>query len=178
MEICRQRLDFELIKMETSMRVFHEHFNSPIHHEGVDVWVLCADTLAVNPALDIENYIQVNELNTQNDSGYIEEFLDNPWIKIIIRGIENFQYAYDDPIQSVARRREYFHNFQEQIIGCIDILYANPAVRYPKPLLEEAISVVVDGNAYNAFVDCSMSNPWVRIVIGSLERVINAGQEV
>lgn len=53
MEICRQRLDFELIKMETSMRVFHERFNTPIHHEGVDVWVLCADTLAVNPALDV-----------------------------------------------------------------------------------------------------------------------------
>ena len=162
--------------METSMRVFYEHFNTPNHDEGVDVWVLCADTLAVNPALDIENYIQMNGLNGADDSGYIEEFLDNPWIKIIIRGIQRFQYTFDDPIESVARHREYFHNPQGQRIGCIDILYANPATRYPKPLLEEAICVVVDGNAYNAFVHASMDNPWVRIVIGKLNDVINAGQ--
>lgn len=160
------------------MRVFHEHFNSPIHHEGVDVWVLCADTLAVNPALDIERYIQAHGLNTQNDSGYIEEFLDNPWVKIVIRGIQRFQYVFNDPIASIARHREYFHNPQGQNIGCIDILYANPAERYPKPLLEEAIFNVVDGNAYNAFVHASMDNPWVRIVIGKLNDVINVGQEV
>ncbi len=163
--------------METSMRVFYEHFNTPNHDEGVDVWVLCADTLAVNPALDIERYIQAHGLNTQNDSGYIEEFLDNPWIKIIIRGIENFQYNFDAPIQAVARRDEDFH-YLGDVVGYMHILYANPSIQNPKPLLEEAVYAVVDGDAYNAFVDCTMSNPWVRVVIRGLNMLINDGEEV
>lgn len=159
------------------MRVFYEHFNTPNHDEGVDVWVLCADTLAVNPALDIENYIQMNGLNGADDSGYIEEFLDNPWIKIIIRGIQRFQYTFDDPIESVAMRDEDFHHLDD-IIGHMHILYARPSIRNPKPLLEEAVYAVVEGDAYNAFVDCSMSNPWVRIVIRNLNALINVAQEV
>ncbi len=114
------------------------------------------------PAVDyaIQNYVNDNSYNA-----YVEEWLDNPWLKVVILGINNLHYDFDpdgyavyqQPLQTAFGNAHLF------------VIFANPQIANPKPLLDNVVYHLVNNNSYNAFVE--LNNPWVRIVIIGLNNL-------
>lgn len=117
--------------------------------------------------LHIQQYERVNQ--SENISIYEEEWLDDPWIKILIRGMERLRFTFDKIAkQSVKGIASYIQKINED--AQIAIFFANPAIVNPKPILDNAVDIFVNGRAYNAFVDTT-KYPYVRIVILGLNNL-------
>lgn len=113
------------------------------------------------PRATMDTHIHQYEMehHGQNISAYEEEWLDDPWIRVLIRGAEHLQFQFNHIAQNIA-------SFVQDLTphAQIAILFANPAFVNPKPALDNAVDVFVNGRAYNAFVDVT-KYPYVRIVI-------------
>lgn len=109
------------------------------------------------------------EHHGQNISAYEEEWLDDPWIRVLINGMERLQFDFGQVAgQVVDGIASYIQDLENH--AQIAILFANPAFINPKPALDNAVDVFVNGRAYNAFVDVT-KYPYVRIVIIGLNNL-------
>lgn len=97
-------------------------------------------------------------------SDYVEEWLDDPWLRLVICGIGSLNYDFDNRINGIATFDENLPNE-----GHICILFAHPNIKNPKIILDDAVMRLTNGCSYNAFV--SMHYPYVRIVIWGLNNL-------
>ena len=118
-----------------------------------------------DPTATMREHIQqyMTRHQGENISIYEEEWLDDPWIRILINGADRLQFDFDRvgdlAVDGIA---SYIQNLNER--AQIAIFFANPAFVNPKPVLDNAVDIFVANRTYNAFVDITRY-PYVRIVI-------------
>ena len=124
-----------------------------------------------DPTATMQHFVQQYEMVHPGDniSIYEEEWLDDPWIRILINGAErlqfNFNHVGDLAVNGIA---SYIQDLNER--AQIAIFFANPAFVNPKPALDNAVDIFVANRSYNAFVDITRY-PYVRIVIIGLNNL-------
>lgn len=120
-----------------------------------------------DPRATMEFHIHQYEMayHGQNISKYEEEWLDDPWIRVLIRGTEHLPFQFNHIAQNIASFVQELEQHAQ-----IAIFFANPALINPKPALDNAVDIFVNGRAYNAFVDTNRY-PYVRIVIIGLNNL-------
>jgi hypothetical protein len=105
-------------------------------------------------------------VNGREFSDYVEEWLDDPWLRLVICGISSLNYEYGTRFNGIATFDEVLPNG-----GRICILFAHPNIKNPKPVLDNAVMQVTNGCSYNAFVEHTKNYPYVRIVIWGLNNL-------
>lgn len=55
--------------------------------------------------------------------------------------------------------------------GKMAILRGRPQSENPTSLMNDAVSKYVDNSPYNEFIEIEMDNPWVRVVVGGINKL-------
>lgn len=105
----------------------------------------------------VESYIK--SIGSPEYSQFIDEFLDDPWIRVIITNITNLQGWENESDDVWSRHIEI--NRQAQI----KLLYGGFNSANPKSFMDNAVSCEVKHNSYNEFIEDTLDNPWLRIII-------------
>jgi len=101
---------------------------------------------------------------------FVEEWLDNPWIRMIFWGLENIDYV---PYQGGIQRRDFeLIEGDGMFTGAnLIILKADEGIENPKPMIESALIDAVNGASYNAFILSSLNYPWIKIAITGINNL-------
>ena len=118
-----------------------------------------------NPQPAVDQAVLAFVDNRQEYNDYVEEWLDDPWLRLVICGISSLNYEYGNRFNGIATFDEDLPNG-----GHICILFAHPKIKNPKPILDNAVMQLTNGCSYNAFVD-THNYPYVRIVIWGLNNL-------
>lgn len=128
-----------------------------------------------NPAPSINRAIQglIRQPNIYDTVYYefVEEWLDDPWLRLIIRGINTLHYNPLPKNNAVGHYVEQWNNPVTGMPSALHILYVPPLIPNPKQVLDDAVMDVVQGSSYNGFVESSLQNPYVRVVIVGLNNI-------
>lgn len=131
---------------------------------------------------DPKNVIQSTIKNyAKNHNGtisiFIEEWMDNPRLSLVINGIENLKYKFNTK-SGIASYVERWTTGSRKIK--LGIFYAKPEIENPQQLLDNTIANFIENESYNIFVSSSY-NPWVKIVFTGINNVkmkpYNVGSE-
>ena len=146
------------MKREKIMRTFHHIFNNVNGGGLAELKIFIADPLNRDPNAQIEEAVQ-QFVHGRLYNDYIEEWLDDPWLRLVICGIGFLVYNYNQQ-NGVA-------SFHEALPGNghIYVLFAHPKIKNPKLVLDNVVDGITNGLSYNAFVEHTRNNPYVRIVI-------------
>lgn len=101
---------------------------------------------------------------------FIEIHLDNPWIRIIIQGINELYYKSFKP--SIFKNVEMFQQDLIKTRSSVAIFRGGLDSEKPIAYMNDVVSEYVGQKGYNEFVEIHLDNPWVRVVftdINSLE---------
>lgn len=139
------------------MKMFHHIFQHVNNGQFAEMKIFIADPRNRNPQSEVENAVQYF-VNGRLYNDYVEEWLDDPWLRLVICGIGSLTYNYNQQ-NGVA---SFYENLPG---GGIYILFAHPNIGNPKPVLDNAVMQLTEGRSYNAFVEHTRNNPYVRIVI-------------
>lgn len=154
------------------MRTFNAYLDRT--HNGAPpahLVIFNEDASMRDPRATMDSHIHQYEMehHGQNISAYEEEWLDDPWIRVLINGMERLQFDFDQVRdQAVNGIASYIQNLGNH--AQIAIFFANPAIVNPKPALDNAVDIFVNGRSYNAFIDIT-KYPYVRIVIIGLNNL-------
>ncbi len=119
------------------------------------------------PALDSAIHGFVTQGPCINKDGYyefVEEWLDDPWLRLVIRGINSLRFLQLYRGGIVRHYSDWWKN-PDGTKSEIHILFVPPQTTDPKQVLDEAVMYIADGKPYNAFVESSLQNPWIRVVL-------------
>lgn len=140
---------------------------------GGSVVIFSEDPGIRDPKPNVERAV-ANEVGNDSYMEFIEDWLDNPWVSVVLKNIditdldfhhiEGFNDNVDDAVIDL-------HNEGDEPVGHLHVLFVNPDIQNPSPLMETALLSVVDNNSYNAFVDSNLDNPWIKIVIIGLNNL-------
>lgn len=159
--------------MQFFYKQFTEYAQGPGHM--VDFAIFSESPYVQNPAPSISNAIQglISQPQIEDTVYYefVEEWLDDPWLRLIIRGIGALHYVPVPLHNNVMHFREEWANPVTGMHSELHILYVPPQTPNPKQVLDDAIIDVVQGSSYNGFVDSSLRNPYVRVVIVGLNNI-------
>lgn len=159
------------------MQFFYKQFNDYGQGPGhmVDFAIFSESPYVQNPTPAINNAIQglINQPQIQDIVYYefVEEWLDDPWLRLIIRGIGTLHY---DPLPENNVVNHFGYSWNNPVTGMpseLHILYVPPQTPNPKQILDDAVMSVVQGRSYNGFVESSLQNPYIRVVIVGLNSI-------
>lgn len=159
------------------MQFFYRQFLGYNQEPGhmVDFAIFSESPYVQNPTPLINNAIQglINQPQIQDAVYYefVEEWLDDPWLRLIIRGINTLHYNPLPNNNAVGHYAEQWNNPFTGVFSELHILYIPPQTPNPKQVLDDAVMDVVQGRSYNGFVDSSLRNPYVRVVIVGLNNI-------
>lgn len=133
---------------------------------------ISCDLKANNPkgTLDfaVNKYV-LNEVFNQ----FIEIDLDNPWLRLIIKDINELNF--------VNKNFEQFNDvevFEQELInkngnknGRIAILRGGLKSEKPIGYMNEVVRFFVGPNLSNQFIEIYLDNPWVRVIIFDINKI-------
>ena len=156
--------------MVEKVTVYKHSLDNVAKNKKAEMALLLANPLNPNPKKDIENALSAY---VENDDycDFVEEWLDNPWLKLVIKGIENLNYSLNKKTNIAFWKSEW--KTKSGLIR-MGIFYANPSVTNPQVLLDNRIIDFVGGNAYNAFVASGENNPWVKIALVGINNAFSS----
>jgi len=129
--------------------------------EYADFIIYSANPRNRNPKIEVDDAI--NRCVGENEyTEFVEEWLDNPWVRIAIIGIEYLDYK-DSPD---GTRRAYikFDGWGGKNVH-VYVLYVPSSTPNPKKILDDAVVEIAANRLYNAFIDSSLCNPYLRVLI-------------
>ena len=141
--------------------VYKHSLDNVKKNKKAEMALLLASPLNPNPRKDIEKELNAYVKNSDY-CDFVEEWLDNPWLRLVIIGIENLNYSFNKKTNIASWKNEWR---TESGLIRMGIFYANPSVPNPQSLLDEKVINFVGRNAYNAFVASGANNPWVKIAL-------------
>ena len=102
-------------------------------------------------------------------SQYVEEFLDNPWTRVLITSKDGF---------SVEKRKGYVVYSQElpgrpMLSGScrISILVGGLGRVNPNSYMNAMVDDFIGTEGHNTYIESSLKNPWVRVVITGINEL-------
>lgn len=156
--------------MAEKVSIYKHSLNNVAKNKKAEMALLLASPLNPNPKKDIEKAL--NDYVASDDyCDFVEEWLDNPWLRLVIKGIENLSYSFNKRTNIASWMNEWR---TESGLIRMGIFYANPSVSNPQILLDNRIIDFVGGNAYNAFVASGENNPWVKIALVGINNAFSS----
>lgn len=100
---------------------------------------------------------------------YVEEYLDNPWVRVLITSIEEF----------TAEERKGYSLYYKDLPGVsgvdgpcqISILVGGFGKVNPNAFMDYMVFDYIGERGHNTFIDPSMKNPWVRVIITGINNL-------
>lgn len=150
-------------------------FSHQLHHrpskkeENVDFALFSESPYNQNPVPALDSAIKefVVQGPLVNEDGYyefVEEWLDDPWLRLVIRGINSLRFSQLHRGSIVKHYHDEWPN-PDGSESEIHILFVPPQTFQAKQFLDEAVMYIANDRAYNAFVESSLQNPWIRVVL-------------
>ncbi len=112
--------------------------------------------------LDYVGYRSYNE--------FIENTLDNPWVRIIIEGINEFDYIKNEKYEI------FEYTFQKK--GKISVLRGGFKEGSPNEFMDKIVSDYIGYKAYNEYIESTFDNPWVRVIIEDINELNYENKEI
>lgn len=115
-----------------------------------------------------------NYVGRQRYYDFVEEWLDNPWIRVVMFGLENLgPYMIPSRINGVSLCKIPLVSGNGNVYreAKLIILMANSTIANPKPIIERALIDAVDGASYNAFILSSLNYPWIKVVVTGINNI-------
>lgn len=140
------------------MKIYTKQLENTIGSNQAFLKIFIENPMKDNPEQNINDAVRVFA-NGRAYNDYVEEWLDNPWVRIAIVGIGFLNYIFNRDV-GIATFEEELDNG-----GRIYVLFAHPKMKNPKIALDDEVVRITAGNAYNAFVEHSRNNAYVRVVI-------------
>ncbi len=101
---------------------------------------------------------------------YVEEYLDNPWIRVLITSKDGF---------SVEERKGYvvFHRDLPTREGSFErcemsILVGGLGRVNPNSYMNAMVDDFIRTTGHNTFIDSTQKNPWVRVIITGINELL------
>jgi len=60
---------------------------------------------------------------------------------------------------------------KEQAVGKMAVLRVAPQIQDPESIMTKAVTKYVGNNPYNEFVEIYLDNPWIRVIIGGINKL-------
>ena len=102
-------------------------------------------------------------------SQYVEEYLDNPWTRVLITSKDGFS----------VEEREGYVVYSQELPGrpvlseaCrISILVGGLGRVNPNSYMNAMVDYFIGTTGHNTYIDSSLKNPWVRVVITGINEL-------
>lgn len=102
-------------------------------------------------------------------SQYVEEYLDNPWTRVLITSKDGFS----------VEEREGYVVYSQELPGrpvfseaCrISILVGGLGRVNPNSYMNAMVDNFIGTTGHNTYIDSSLKNPWVRVVITGINEL-------
>lgn len=107
-------------------------------------------------------------VKSQRYYDFVEEWLDNPWLRVVFLGLENIPFK---PYYGLKKFEQTLVRGNIYTESKLIILWDDTGSKNPKPIIEGAIVNIVNGASYNAFVLSSLNNPWIKVVITGIDNL-------
>jgi len=147
------------------------------------VVVLTGGLLKPSPSefleIEVKRFVRSNELKClfkgtkltpQGWYMFVEEHLDNPWLRILVWGIEKDELFTRCEIDDRLRYEEFVRNDNNLII-----IKGGFGESNPKAYMDEVVMELVKNRGYNQFIEATLTNPYYRILlfnINDLEQIV------
>ncbi|WP_055445552.1 hypothetical protein [Lacinutrix himadriensis] len=103
---------------------------------------------------------------------FIEIYNDNHWIRIIISGINEFEYT---KLEHSSDNVEYFQynlmNGEENKNSSFSILRGGLKSERPLEFMNNEVLKYAKGKTYMHFIEIHRDNPWVRLVLFGIDNL-------
>lgn len=101
---------------------------------------------------------------------FIEEWLDNPWVRVVLFGLEYLEPSFGDFFGVRYFKADLVAG--DPYLGAkLIILWEQTGSENPKPIIENALNHAIEGGTYNAFVLSTLDYPWIRVVITGINNL-------
>ena len=133
-----------------------------------DVFILIGGLKEDNP----EAYLTAasSYLMEDDDYGdYIEEYRDNPWVRVLITNLDHFikqdKDKYTLYYRDLPGREVYGQRCQ------ISILVGGVGKVNPNSYMDAMVYDYIGNEGHNTFIDASLTNPCVRVIITGINEL-------
>lgn len=102
-------------------------------------------------------------------SQYVEEYLDNPWTRVLITSKDGFS----------VEKREGYVVYSQDLPGTpilsetcrISILVGGLGRVNPNSYMNAMVDDFIGTNGHNTYIESNLKNPWVRVVITGINEL-------
>ena len=94
---------------------------------------------------------------------YVEEYLDNPWVRVLITSKEGF--SQEDKEGFVVFKRQLPTRAGSLEICEMSILVGGLGRVNPNSFMNAKVDEYIEYRGHNTFIDSNLKNPWVRVII-------------
>ena len=135
-----------------------------------DVFILIGGLKEDNP----EAYLTAASSYLMEDddySDYIEEYRDNPWVRVLITNLDNFTKREDEDDKYTLYYRDLpGRNVYGQRCK-ISILVGGVGKVNPNSYMDAMVYDYIGSEGHNTFIDASLTNPCVRVIITGINEL-------
>jgi len=126
---------------------------------------------AINPKGILDSIVS-RYVGTEGYNEFVEIHLDNPWLRIIIKDINELNF-----VQNTLPAFLDVEVFEQTLIaksgnqnGRIAVLRGGLDSDKPTSYMSAAVTSFVGSKLYNEFVEIYLDNPWVRVIIFDINK--------
>ena len=136
--------------------------------EEKDVAILCGGLQKENPEaylIEASEYLMDGDKHNE----YVEEYLDNPWVRVLITSIDYFK-----PEETVG-----YSSYYKALPGApgvdgpcgVSILVGGLGRVNPNSYMDNMVFDYIGNRGHNTYIDHTMKNPWVRVIVTGINQL-------
>lgn len=119
---------------------------------------------------ELKSLLKGSKLKSKSAYTFVEEHLDNPWLRVLVWGVENVNLFSRHVFNNGLKYEEFVRNDDNLIIirGGFD-------APNPKRYMDAIVMELVQNRGYNQFIEATLTNPYYRILlfnINELEEIV------
>ncbi len=128
--------------------------------------IITCDSCVTNPKTILDNIVS-NYVDHELYNEFIDINTDNPWMRVIVRGINELNYNSNIiPSYGDVQVCEYvLSNTLSPNSGQLSILRGGLHSETPIAYMNSAVTAYTNRRLHNQFIEIFKDNPWVRLII-------------
>ena len=115
---------------------------------------------------ELKSLLKGSTLKPQGAYTFVEEHLDNPWLRVLVWGVENVSLYSRHGFNNGLEYEEFVRNDNNLII-----IRGGFETPNPKSYMDAIVMELVQNRGYNQFIEATLTNPYYRILLFNINEL-------
>lgn len=109
---------------------------------------------------ELKSLLKGSKLKPKSAYTFVEEHLDNPWLRLLVWGVENVDLYSRHRLHYGLEYDEFVRDDENLII-----IKGGFNAPNPKSYMDAIVMELVQNRGYNQFIEATLTNPYYRILL-------------